>query len=285
MDGGLATQLEAQGCDINDALWSAGLLQTAPHEIVNAHRAFIDAGAEVIATAGYQASREGFSQRGLSANESDALMLRSIDLVKQAAEEAEANIAVAMSFGPYGAMLHDGSEYHGNYGVDDKTIRDFHLARFEVLDSADIDVLALETIPSLQEAEALADALDGFSIPSWVSFSCKDGAHACDGHPIETVVKVFARHSSVRALGINCTPPQYASELVQRIHAAVPGLAVLAYPNSGETWHAASATWQGTATPLDYASAARSWVEVGAKLVGGCCRTGPEHIQAIHNAL
>lgn len=285
MDGGLATQLEAQGCDINDALWSAGLLQTAPHEIVNAHRAFIDAGAEVVATAGYQASREGFAQRGLSADEADKQMLKSIDLVKQAADEAGTEVAVAMSLGPYGAMLHDGSEYHGNYGVDDETIRSFHAARLDVLDKVGVDVIAMETVPSLQEAEALAQALDGRSTPSWVSFSCKDGERACDGHPVETVAKVFAGHSGVRALGINCTPPQFAAELVQRVHAAVPEMAVLAYPNSGETWEHESATWLGTATPLDYASAAKSWVDAGAKLVGGCCRTGPEHIRAMRDAL
>ncbi|MEL7185289.1 MAG: homocysteine S-methyltransferase, partial [Pseudomonadota bacterium] len=175
LDGGLATQLEAQGCEINDALWSAGLLLTAPQEIVNAHRAFIDAGAECVATAGYQASREGFAQKGLSADEADALMLKSIDLVRQAATEADKDVAVAASLGPYGAMLHNGSEYHGDYGVDGKTLRRFHEVRFDVLENANVDVVALETIPSLQEATALARVLDGRATPAWISFSCRDG--------------------------------------------------------------------------------------------------------------
>lgn len=285
MDGGLATQLEAQGCDINDALWSAGLLLSAPEQIVKAHRAFIDAGAEVIATAGYQASREGFAQKGLSSDEADGLMLKSIDLVRKAANESGQDVAIAMSLGPYGAMLHDGSEYHGNYGVDDETLRKFHTARLDVLDSVGVDVIALETIPSLQEATVLAEVLDERATPAWVSFSCGDGQHACDGHSVETVAKLFAGHSTVRALGINCTPPQYTSELVQRVRTAVPEMAVLAYPNSGETWHAETGTWLGTAAPLDYANAAKSWADAGAKLVGGCCRTGPEHIRAMREAL
>lgn len=285
MDGGLATQLEAQGCDINDALWSAGLLLSAPQQIVAAHRAFIDAGAECIATAGYQASRQGFAQKGIAAHEADALMLKSVELVREAANDAETQVAIAASLGPYGAMLHDGSEYHGDYGVDGQTLRDFHATRLDVLDHANVDVLALETIPSLQEAEALADVLEGRSTPSWVSFSCRDAEHACDGHEIETLARVFVGHSNVRALGINCTPPQYTAELVARMALAIPDTAILAYPNSGETWNPESGNWLGTAMPIDYAQAAAQWVESGAKMVGGCCRTGPEHVRAMREAL
>ena len=87
IDGGLATQLEAQGCDIRNALWSASLLQTNPDAIVEATRAYLDAGAECVATASYQASREGFATLGLSADEANKLMRLSVDLAVRARDE------------------------------------------------------------------------------------------------------------------------------------------------------------------------------------------------------
>ena len=291
LDGGLATQLEAQGCDLGNALWSASLLIDNPQAIVDANRAFLDAGAECIASASYQASREGFAQRGLSADEADALMLRSVELAMQARDEfVEATAPdfvplVAASIGPYGAVLHDGSEYRGEYGLSADELRRFHEARLQLFDASGADVLAFETIPSLPEAEALADLLSECRTPAWVSFSCKDDRHISDGSPIESGVSLFRNHPVVVATGINCTPPQFATALIQRIREAVPDKAVIAYPNSGETYDAVTNRWSGTATPLDYAAAARKWRSAGAKIIGGCCRTGPAHIAALRAAL
>jgi homocysteine S-methyltransferase len=292
IDGGLATQLEAQGCNINNPLWSASLLLAQPAEIVAASRAFLDAGAECIATASYQASREGFAQRGLSAAQADDLMALSVDLAVQARDDfLSANPGdvfkplVAASIGPYGAVLHDGSEYRGDYRETAKTLSDFHVDRLRLFDAGDADVLACETVPSVVEAQVLAELLASCSTPAWVSFSCRDGRHISDGTPVEEAAALFRGHPTVLSVGLNCTPPQYASELVRRIGRAVPDKAVIVYPNSGETWNAQQGAWSGTASPVDYARAARDWVAVGAKIVGGCCRTKPEHISAIRSAI
>ena len=291
LDGGLATQLEAQGCDIRNALWSASLLIDNPQAIVDASRAFLDAGAECIETASYQASHEGFAQRGLSAYEADVLMLRSVELAMQARDEFVAATSpdfeplVAASIGPYGAILHDGSEYRGDYAISADELRRFHEPRLHLFDTSGADVLALETVPSLVEAEVLADLLSDCGTPAWVSFCCKDDRHISDGTPVESAVALFRRHAVVAATGINCTPPQFATRLIQRIREVVPGKAVIAYPNSGESYDAATGSWSGTVTPLDYAAAAREWKSVGASIIGGCCRTGPAHIAALRAAL
>lgn len=292
LDGGLATQLEAQGCDLGNALWSASLLQSNPEAIVTATRAYLDAGAECVATASYQASREGFATQGMSAIEADELMRLSVELAKQARDEFLKDNPglgfmplVAASLGPYGAMLHDGSEYRGNYGVTAETLRSFHASRLALFDRCGADVLALETIPSKLEAEVLADLLLECETPAWISFSCRDGACVVDGTPLEVVAAMFADHPSVAAVGINCTPPQYASELVTRLRGTVPDKAIIAYPNSGETYHVDDNSWSGTVTPGDCAEAALAWVDAGAKVVGGCCRMGPEHIRAIRDVL
>jgi homocysteine S-methyltransferase len=283
IDGGLATQLEAQGCDISNPLWSASLLLEQPQEIVKASRAFLDAGAECIATASYQASFEGFSQRGFSAERARELMLFSVELAQQARGQSEALIAA--SIGPYGAMLHDGSEYRGDYEVASETLRAFHAGRLRLFDESEADILACETIPSILEARVLAELLAGCDTPAWVSFSCPDAKHISDGTPVEEAAAVFRDHPTVLAVGLNCTPPQHATELVRRFRASLPGKAVIAYPNSGEAWDAESGTWSGIAVPVDFASAACDWVSAGASIVGGCCRTGPDHIAAIRKKL
>lgn len=292
LDGGLATQLEAQGCDIGGVLWSAALLRTDPDAIVQATRAYLDAGAECVATASYQASREGFSQQGIPAADADRLMTLSVDLACRARDEflaAQPEVAfhplIAASVGPYGAMLHDGSEYRGDYGVTADVLRRFHESRLRLFDASGADVLALETIPSALEAEVLTTLLRDCTTPAWVSFSCRDNRHISDGTPLAEVAALFADLPQVLAVGINCTPPQFAADLVQLIRSAAPTKAALAYPNSGEIYNVENNAWSGTVTPVDCAAAARQWLAAGAKIVGGCCRMGPEHIRAMQAAI
>jgi homocysteine S-methyltransferase len=292
IDGGLATQLEALGCDIGNALWSASLLQTNPEAIVQAIRAYLDVGAECVATATYQASREGFATLGLSGDEANELMSLSVDLAVRARDEFLAANPdtdyvpfIAASVGPYGAMLHDGSEYQGKYGVSAATLREFHEARLNLFDESEADILALETIPSRLEAEVLAELLSDCDTPAWISFSCGDDTHISDGTPITEVVAPFNDHPTVIAVGVNCTPPQFVPELVRKVRAAAPAKSVIAYPNSGEVYDAESGSWSGTVTPGDCATAALAWIEAGASIVGGCCRMGPEHIRAIRDVI
>jgi len=292
IDGGLATQLEAQGCDIGNALWSASLLQTNPDAIVDATRAYLDVGAECVATASYQASREGFATLGLAADKADALMRLSVELAIRARDEFQAanpdtdnQPLIAASIGPYGAMLHDGSEYSGNYGVSAATLRKFHEVRLNLFNATDVDVLALETVPSRLEAEVLVELLADCDTPAWVSFSCADNAHISDGTPITEVIALFRDHPTVVAVGVNCTPPQYVPELVRKIRTIAPEKTIITYPNSGEVYHVEDNSWSGTVTPGDCAIAALAWVDAGATIVGGCCRMGPDHIRAIRDAL
>ena len=292
LDGGLATQLEAQGEDISGVLWSAKLLQTNPQAIIAATRAFLEAGADIVETASYQASREGFAQCGIGAREADDLMRRSASLAILARDEylrdhlgGRRAPLVAASIGPYGAILHDGSEYTGDYDLSRSALAAFHERRLNVLDTCGLDVLALETIPSRMEAEVLAGLLADCKTPAWVSFSCRDAEHLCDGTPIGDAVGCFREHPVVMAVGVNCTAPQHVPGLLGRIRAVLPGHALIAYPNSGEQYDAGNERWIGTVTPLDCAAAARDWVTAGASIVGGCCRMGPAHIAAMREAL
>lgn len=292
LDGGLATELEAHGYDIGTRLWSAALLQSNPTAIVAAHRAFLEAGADIIITASYQASAEGFASLGLAAMDADALIGSSValaDMARQQFLDAHRGTSrapmVAASIGPYGAALHDGSEYTGDYAVSNVELRRFHERRLALLDRSGADLLACETIPNRREAEVLCDLLEEARLPSWVSFCCRDERHISDGTPLRDVCALFAEHPEVRALGVNCTRPQFVARLIGEIRAAAPGKAVVVYPNSGETYDAAANSWSGDASLAACAESAREWRRAGASLIGGCCRIGPEQIEAIVRSL
>ncbi|GMG88742.1 homocysteine S-methyltransferase [Biformimicrobium ophioploci] len=288
IDGGLATQLEAQGCSLNDALWSARLLRDDPQAIVDAHRAYFEAGACCAISASYQATVSGFTSLGMSVEDAEALILRSVELAiiardqfLRAHPENKEGLLIAASIGPFGAARGDGSEYTGNYGVSDAEIAEFHRARLALLDQSEADILACETIPSLQEARVLAKLLQDMQTPAWVAFSCRDGRCLNDGTPITEVAKLFEGHPRVRAIGVNCTSPAYIDGLIAEIHAVAPERCVVVYPNSGETYCADHKTWHGTSSPVECGDAAGRWYRSGASIIGGCCRMGPEHIARI----
>jgi homocysteine S-methyltransferase len=279
IDGGMSTQLESMGHDISGNLWTARALFESPEAIVDAHRAFAEAGADVLITASYQVSRQGFIEAGLTAQQADDSLVRSVELARQASETAK----VAGSVGPYGAILHDGSEYRGNYGLTREQLADFHRERIAVLAGAKPDYLAIETIPDVLEVQALADALEGNVIPAWITFSAKDGAHTCAGQPIEDAVRAAESIPGISRVGINCTDPVFVPELIDRIRVTT-ALPVIVYPNAGGTWDAATGLWNGV-TIDDIARNAVEWVEHGATWVGGCCGTDASAIAAIRSAV
>ena len=283
LDGGLATQLEDAGHDLSSALWSARLLRDDPAAVVAAHAAYAAAGAQVATTASYQASGRGFAAAGLDAAGTEALLRRSVELAREGAPESW----VAGSVGPYGAMLADGSEYTGGY-VDDVGVRElraFHRPRMAVLAEAGADVLACETVPAAAEAEALLAEAADLGVPVWLSLTTVLGADGVvrtrRGEPAAEVFAMAVGVPEVVAVGVNCTDPAGVPAAVAA--AASAGVPVVVYPNSGERWDAAARRWTGPPGLPD--DAVRTWLDAGARLVGGCCRIGPADIARIAAAL
>jgi len=296
LDGGLATELERAGFDLDHPLWSARLLLERPEAIATVHRAYLEAGADCITTASYQGTIEGFCRCGSTPAEARGLLRGSVELALQAraAFWSEASRSpgagrrrpfVAASIGPYGASLADGSEYTGAYDLGLQGLVEFHRERMGLLLDAGPDLLACETIPSAVEARALALLLaERPAARAWVSFSCRDGSRLCDGTPFVDAVRIVAAVPQVVAVGVNCTAPSHVLDLL-RAAAAVTDKPLVAYPNSGETYDAVAKAWKGMSDPADWGQRARAWVGAGARLVGGCCRTGPDHIRAVRAAL
>ncbi|MEJ1179212.1 MULTISPECIES: homocysteine S-methyltransferase [unclassified Pseudarthrobacter] len=300
-DGALATELEARGCSLDDPLWSAKVLLEQPQLIRDVHRDYFEAGANVATTASYQATPLGFSQRGLSEDAALDLVRLSVRLADEARLEHLARnpqagpLLVAGSVGPYGAYLADGSEYRGDYVLDAEAFKDFHRPRIAALVDAGADFLACETLPSFAEAEALLALTGEFDVESWFSFSLRDGAHISDGTPLAAVAELCGSDDRVVAVGVNCVP-------LHLVPAALGALGeagtkpLVTYPNSGESYDAATKTWaagsgaEGGASgaggvPTGLAAGAGAWRELGARILGGCCRTTPRDIAALAAAL
>lgn len=280
LDGGLSNQLAAQGCDLGGALWSARLLADEPKQLVAAHRAYLAAGARVLTTASYQATFEGFARCGISRRGTVRLLRDSVGLARRAAE-GRTDVWIAASVGPYGAMLADGSEYRGRYGLGVAELKRFHRPRIEALAEEAPDVLALETVPDMTEAEALLRAVDGVGVPVWLSYTVTDGMTRA-GQPLSDAFALAAAIPQVIAVGVNCCTPQDAEHAIRQAREA-SGKPVVVYPNSGELWDAAARDWRGGSRFAP--SAAPRWYADGARLIGGCCRVGPARIAELTTAL
>ncbi|MEE6470754.1 hypothetical protein FKM82_009058 [Ascaphus truei] len=296
LDGGLATELEAAGFLLQgDPLWSARLLQTCPQAIKDVHRSFLRSGADVLTTATYQASIEGFHKyMGLNVDEAAEFLHVGVRLAKEAAEEFNVqspdkrNVLIAGSVCPYGAFLHDGSEYTGNYvrNMSTEELKDWHRQQMQCLASAGVDLFALETVPSQKEAEALVKLLREFpNTKAWLSYSCKSLSYTCYGDRFEDAVKVAVESKQVIAVGLNCCSPDLVSPMLASVNKS-RGLDIgwIVYPNSGEDWDH-SVGWHGGNMEKPLSAYALEWVQLGAKWIGGCCRTTPADIARLHQIL
>lgn len=290
IDGALATELEHRGFDLKDDLWSAKILLEQPEAIKQLHYDYFKAGADCAITASYQATIEGFMKRGLNEKGAIDLIKKSVRLAIEARDEfwaEEVNRSgrlkpfVAASVGPYGAYLADGSEYRGNYGLTEEELIEFHRPRMRALIEAGPDILACETIPSPIEARALVKLLGEFEgMNAWISFSCRDEAHVCEGEKLEEATRQVQSSPQVAAVGINCTSPKFIPSLIREARKATDK-PILVYPNSGESYSAEKNDWNGDPVYELFGEEAKAWYEAGARLIGGCCRTSPQDIEVI----
>ena len=297
VDGAMATELERRGANLNDPLWSAKILQESPETIRDVHLDYFRAGANIAITASYQATIEGYTRRGLSRTQAIDLIQTSVYLARGARDlylaETLRNTEhairpsplIAASIGPYGAYLADGSEYRGDYSLTEEDLIQFHRPRMAALLAAEPDLLACETIPCLLEARALVQLLTQFpTTDAWFTFSARDETHTCHGEPLAECAAFLDPFEQVAAIGINCSAPRFIPSLIREIRRTT-SKPIIVYPNSGETYDPATKTWLGETDCDAFGEQAREWYAAGAQIIGGCCRTTPDHIRAIRKGV
>lgn len=302
LDGGFSTQLATYVGDTidGDPLWTARFLVTNPTAIISTHLDFLKAGADIILTNTYQVSIEGFSKY-MNIPEAESLDLickavgyarKAINLYKKSIEN-EANVAnrnplIAGSVGPYGACLHDGSEYNGKYcsTLTEKILMDWHRPRVQKLIDSGVNILAIETIPCKQEAKALVKLLKEFpGSKAWISFSCcSDGKSIADGSNFQDVAMQCYREAvpgQILAIGVNCIAPQNVTSLLKGINENCGELVPLVvYPNSGEKYTVENG-WMRTEEGYSLHQFVSEWLDLGVRYIGGCCRTNSADVKKI----
>jgi len=287
LDGGMATELERRGCDLSGPLWSAHILDSSPEIIEQVHLDYLRAGADCISTVSYQVSALGYAELGRASEDAAEALRKSVEIAVAARDQSRAEsdraVSIAASLGPYGAALHNGAEFHGRYTIAFDDLVSFHSERLAVIADTDADIVALETVPSLEEARAITLALAKFpSIAAWISFTCKDEHHVAHGERLADCAAMLDRIPQVAAIGVNCTQPKFILSLIADLKSASEK-PVFVYPNSGELWDAGKRSWYGQASIDDYARDAAEWYAAGVQAVGGCCRTTPAHIRGVRS--
>ena len=282
IDGGLSTQLEVQGCRLDSPLWTGQALLDDPELIEAAHRAYLVAGAQLLITSSYQLSRQGFEALGLTADQADDALSESVDVAKRA--RGDRDVLVAASVGPYGAVLHDGSEYKGNYGLSVDELVAFHTERLEVLVDAEPDLLAIETIPDALEATALLRALKKFPhARGWMSFTLGPNGKLWAEQSLAEAVQIALSSPQIIAVGVNCVNPELVVPALKEMR-ELTDLPLVIYANGGGTWNTKTGVWEDSSEKhvTDYLE---SWAEFGPVLIGGCCGTSATDIKALSQAL
>ncbi|PJM77523.1 homocysteine S-methyltransferase [Bifidobacterium felsineum] len=304
IDGAMATELEYRGVDTTSELWSAIALIQAPQSVRDVHEAYFEAGANIAITDTYQANIAAFEKCGISHEKSERLIGTAVSAALEAreryrrhhvnADDAFVNdsfpnyarpLLVAGSVGPYGAFLADGSEYTGDYHLSAAAYRDFHRRRMQILSESGIDLFAFETMSNIGEVQALIGLLseDFSDREAWVSFSLSDSGHLCDGTSLETAATVADACPQISAIGVNCVQPELVTDAIGHI-SAVTAKPIIVYPNNGDVYHPDTKTWTSCADALSLSDLAPRWVEAGASLIGGCCRTSPTDIHNLAQA-
>jgi homocysteine S-methyltransferase len=272
------------------------MLITHPEAIQLVHESYLESGADCLISSTYQASIQGFVSEGVTETQARKLLRLSVDLAVSARDRflsqstSQSNRSlypmVAASIGPYGAFLADGSEYIGNYGISSSELKSFHESRWEILIGTNADLFACETIPSLTEAKVLLELFA--QTPNkvgWISFTCRDEKHISDGTPISDCAAAIEESDQILAIGVNCTRPSLISSLIEQIRKSAPAKEIVVYPNSGEQYNGYTKRWSGNVTALDFGKLAVKWHQQGARILGGCCRTAPDHVKTMRRAV
>ncbi len=288
IDGALSTALEKKGMDLNHKLWTAKVLVENPEKIKEVHREYFEAGANIAITSTYQASILGFKDLGYSEEEAESFIKQSVELAKQARLESQVKqkMWIAGSVGPYGAYLADGSEYRGDYDVDNQFLKEFHKKRIELLISEGVDLLAIETIPNFEEIKVLLNILSEYpESVAWVTCTLKDAEHISDGNKLDDVQAILEENSQIIGYGINCVKPEYVEKSMENL-SLNNSKNLIAYPNGGAVYDATTKEWSNNGDSKHiFSKDCLNWYNKGCSMIGGCCCTTKDDIKTLSDTL
>jgi len=278
IDGGMGTELEKLGVPMDSKVWSGRAILSNPHLVQIAHEKFIEAGAEAIITNTFSAARHVLEPAGLG-SEVRKINMRAVRIAQQARDAtAQHPVAIVGSICEWAAAAEENwstPEAVGN------SVRE----QGEILAEAGVDVIALEMCERIELSEAVAEAVMGLGLPVWIGVSAgtprEDGTlpvFSYSERGFEELISMLTRFpaSLVNVMHTGVDDVGKAMEVTKRYWSGPIGV----YPESG---YFMMPNWQfvDIIDPIELANFALEWVAGGARLIGGCCGLGPDHIRQL----
>ena len=277
-DGAMGTLLHARGVPLDDCFERLNL--TRPALLAEIHRAYINAGAEMIETNTFGANRLKLAEYGLE-DQLEAINRAGVELARAAVTESGREVYVAASVGPLGV----GMQPYGRLKHDDA--REIFAEQITVLAQAGADVILFETFTYLVEMELALQAarVAAPTVPVICEMTFgRDDRTTLSSH-LPGAVARHLRDAGADVIGVNCSGgPSQISRILQLMKQAAPDVLLSAMPNAGFPQTVGGRTMY-SATVEYFAEYALTFKAIGANIIGGCCGTTPEHIAAMRAAL
>jgi len=275
LDGALGSELERRGCPVGLPLWSTHGLLEAPEQVAQIHADYARAGAEILTANTFRTQRrtlERASAPGGNLGLRDAeLTARAVDLARRGAGCVDRPIWVAGSAPP----LEDC--YRPDRVPENRDLEREHSMHMENLANAGVDLVLIETMNSVREAAVASRIAREAGLPFLVSFTSWNSARLLSGERLEEAVRRVVDHGPLAVL-VNCLPASAVSACLPALQCS--GLPFGVYINLGEPGAEGDFRPSEEHSPEEFAAHALSWIEAGARIVGGCCGTTPDHIRA-----
>jgi methionine synthase I (cobalamin-dependent)/5,10-methylenetetrahydrofolate reductase len=248
-----------------------------PEEVFRAHQAYIEAGAQLIETNTFGANRHKLSELGI-ANRVAEFNHRGVKLAREAREAAKHEVLIAGSMGPLGIALQMRE-------MPEEQIFAIFKEQAGALEERGVDLFLLETFSDVQELRIALDAIRSFSrlpIVAELTYS-EEGTTIGGTRPQEAWAAL--KEKNIQAVGANCTiGPQLLLPVLREL-AGSASLPLCAMPNAGFPKRVGDRTVYPRSSPQYFALFAQEAADLGARIIGGCCGTTPEHIRAISEAV
>lgn len=280
LDGSLSYPLENKGINLNTRLWTAQVLIDDPHILSEIHSKYVKCGVDYISTSSYQLSHDALLQLGYSKKKINKIFKRSVDLAVKAVEKKE--IEIVGSFGPFGSLLADGSEYTGKYKYDDLIIKNYHKNNFEVINNQKLDIILYETIPSLKEIKIISDVIKYSQKKFWISMTCNKNLKLRDNSSLKEACKILSEMDNISVIGVNCIDPLITSDIIKKLK-DYSSKKILVYPNSGEKYNSYTKKWDGESSINN--ELIKDWISLSPDIIGGCCRVGYDKISKMRSLI
>ena len=285
LDGATGTELGRRGVDISLPLWSARALVEAPQVLTEIHGDYLAAGALALTANTFRTHRRSLARAGLG-EQATALTRRAVEIARGAAEEhrGEPGDDRALVLGSV-APLEDC--YRPDLAPDAGVCRAEHGEMIEHLVDAGADLVLIETMNNLAEAEAAVEAAKSLAAGRWLISFCSRSTGPpgvlLSGEPLGPFL---GRLHDACAVGVNCVAAPAVEEQLRFLRQTLPeAVPVMAYANIGYADEAGNWISTDALEPDRYAGYAARWVEAGAAIVGGCCGTTPDTIRAVAGRL